>query len=348
MKATALFFISVSSLFAPLANADTASITQCIDQKYRTLTDRRGIVAAVVDAQNTKILTYGTAQKDQIFEIGSITKTFTGTLLAQDVNAGRIKLSDPIPSEFQKSETPITYQHLTTHTSGIIGGTFANYKSPNPESPYDSLGIPLFKELYHQTALAYPTGQQWVYSNIATGLLGLLLAEKNQTTYNDLVTDQIFKPLGMKDSYFEVPADQLYRFPQGNVNGETFSHWDLYNTAISAAGSIRSTISDMALYARANLIPASTTLASAIETSHQPLYQRAVDSYMGMNWIIEPKKQIIWHNGSTVGFKTILVISQKHQAAVVAMTDTGIFKMDSNGKAVMDESLQDAVFECLK
>lgn len=330
------------------AFADTATISQCIDVKYQGLTNRRSIVLAVVDKDNTQFFLYGQAKKDQLFEIGSLTKTFTATLLAEEVADGKIKLSDAIPSEYQKAGAPITYQHLTTHTSGIIGGNFPTYKSPNPESPYDGLTVPLFKDLYNKTPLANPVGTKWEYSNIATGLLGLILGEKNSSTYNDLVINKIFKPLGMTDSYFNVPADQLGRFPQGNVNGDPWSYWDLYDTGISPAGAIRSTIGDMAIYARANLIPSGTSLQTAIETAHKPLYEMSSGAWMGMNWIIEPPKNLIWHNGSTIGFNSILAISTKYNVAVVALTDTGIFNTDANGKAVQDNSLQDVVFNCLK
>ncbi len=343
-----IIFYSVLLMFSSNVYADIANISQCLDGKYQGLTNRRSIVLAVVDKDNTQIFLYGQAQKNQLFEIGSLTKTFTGTLLAEEVVNGKIKLSDAIPSEYQKTGEPITYQHLTTHTSGIISGNFVTYQSPNPESPYQGLSISLFKDFYNKTPLASPVGTKWEYSNIATGLLGLIIAEKNSSTYNELVINKIFKPLGMTDSYFKVPADQLSRFPQGNVNGQIWSYWDLYDTGISPAGAIRSTISDMAIYARAQLIPSNTSLQAAIEMAHKPLYQMSSGAWIGMNWIIDPTKNIIWHNGSTIGFNSILAISTKYNVAVVALTDTGIFNTDANGKAFQDNSLQDVVFNCLK
>lgn len=328
--------------------ADLTTIGKCVNEKYLKLTDNRSIAFAIVDKDNTQIFLYNQAKKDQLFEIGSITKTFTATLLSKEVADGKMNLNDPIPSEYQKTDAPITYQHLTTHTSGIISGNFPTYKSPNPESPYEGLYIPIFKDLYNKTSLAFPVGTQWKYSNIASGLLGLIIGENNNTSYNDLVIDKIFKPLGMKDSYFKVPEDQMARFPQGNVNGQIWPHWDLYDTAISPAGAIRSTVSDMALYARANLIPNSTLLQTAIENAHKPLYEIGKGVWIGMNWILEPSKNLIWHNGSTVGFKSILAISTKHHVAIVALTDTGIYKTDSSGTDSEDDSLQEIVFNCLK
>ena len=343
-----LLFLSFS-FSATSAFADFDSVQQCVNQKYQGLTNRRSIAAAIVDAKNTKLLTYGQAKVDQIFEIGSLTKTFTANLLAQEIVNKNLRLSDAIPSEYQKNGSVITYQHLTTHTSGIIPGNFPGYTGPNPQSPYEGLTIPLFKDFYSRTPLESQPGSKWDYSNIAVGLLGTILGERNQSSYEALVSDRIFKVLGMNDSYFEVPDAAKQRFPQGNVNGQPWSYWDLFNTAIDPAGGIRSTISDMALYTRANLIPESSSLESSITLSHQPLYY--VDEHkiwMGMNWILEPDKNLIWHNGSTVGFNSILAISTKYNVAVVALTDTGVFNADSEGHQTEDKSLQDIVFECLQ
>jgi CubicO group peptidase (beta-lactamase class C family) len=340
------------SIYSIPARADFKSIQKCVDEKYQTLTNRRGIVAAVVDTNSTEFLTFGQAKVDQIFEIGSITKTFTGNLLAQRVVEGNLKLSDAIPNEYQKDEhVPITYQHLLTHTSGIISGNFPGFVVPNPQSPYEGLTIPLFKDFYSRTPFmpnAKP-GAQWAYSNIATGLLGTILAESEKTSYERLVADRIFSKLGMNDSYFQVPESEKHRFPKGNVDGQVWSHCDLYDTAIDPAGGIRSTISDMARYARANLVPSSTDLETAISMSHQPLYY--IDDHkmwIGMNWILEPEKNLIWHNGSTIAFNSILAISTKYNVAVVALTDTGVINTDQNGNSSADKSLQEVAFACLQ
>ena len=84
--------------FSSLAQADLASVTECVHKRYQALADYRGIVAAVIDSSESQILTFGLATRDQIFEIGSITKTFTATLLAQEIIAGKLRITDPIPT----------------------------------------------------------------------------------------------------------------------------------------------------------------------------------------------------------------------------------------------------------
>jgi CubicO group peptidase (beta-lactamase class C family) len=330
---------------------DTAQ--QCLDFKLKILKNRKRIVAAVVVPDQTKLIMFGEAKLNDIYEIASLTKTFTANLLAQEVVAKNLKLSDSIPNEYQKdSAHPITYQHLTTHTSGIIGrehgaNNFPEYHNPNLQSPYEGLTIQIFKTLYATTPFVAVPGQQWDCSDLGEGLLGFVLAERNHSTYEELVTQNIFNQLGMKDSFFEVPKNDLRRFPQGNVNGSTWSHWNLFNTAISPAGAIRSTISDMAIYARANLLPTGN-LAAAIKLAQQPLfYIESYRKWIGMNWIVEPDKQLVWHNGSSIAFNSILAVSFKRNLAIVVMTDTGIFVTDENGHTTQDTSIDQIVFGCL-
>jgi len=265
-----------------------------------------------------------------------------------------VKLDSPIPQEYQKNGTQITYEHLTTHTAGIITGNFPEFKSGNPLSPYQGETIPIFKDLFKKTPLASEPGAQFQYSNIGVSLLGLILSEAAGKSYAELVKEKIFKLLHMNDSYLDVPDAQKARFLPPNVSDgktlEPYAHWDLYSTAIAPAGGIRSTISDMAIYARAHLIPESSELRAAIERVQKPLFEfnSAHHAWIGMNWIIDPDKKLIWHNGSTIGFNSILAVSKKYNVAVVALTDTGVFLPTPDGHYVSDESFDTVVFDCLK
>lgn len=248
----------------------------------------------------------------------------------------------------------MTYQHLTTHTSGIIAGLFPDFKVTNELFPFEGLTSLIFKNLYTRTPLASPSGTTWAYSNIGSSLLGLILSEKSNRPFAKMVSEQILKPLKMHETYFQVPASKMNRFPTGymiELGGakKRIPHWNLYSTAINPAGGIRSTIKDMILYARAHLLPGSSPLKSSVALTRKPLYPiKNPNLWIGMNWIIQPDTGLIWHNGQTYGFNSILVISTKKQQAVVAMTDTTVIKKTANGVATFEPSLQDVAFDCMK
>ena len=275
MKSLLLFLLFLGSRTYSMNFSEAVT---CIQSNYQKLSNREGIAAAIVSADKSQILTFGSAAQDQLFEIGSITKTFTGTLLAQAIVEGRLKLSDPIPSEYQKPGSVITFQHLATHTSGLPSGIFPDFQIQDPSRPYKGLSISTFKKLYAQTDLVSGPGSQWAYSNIGTSLIGLILSETYNQTYSSLVNEKIFKVPGMNQSFFEVPSELSKRFSEGYLLDSDglitqTPHWDLFDTAINPAGGIRSTITDMILFARAQLFPKTTQLSESILISQVPLQQ---------------------------------------------------------------------------
>lgn len=335
------------------AIADVAALDACLKQGYANLPDRRSIVAAAIDMNQAAVSTFGQAKRDQIFEIGSVTKTFTANLLAQSIIGGKINLDDPIPAAWQKPGSIITYQHLTTHMSGIVEGMFPGQTITNEWFPFEGLTIPVFKDLYFRTPLKSTPGTTWNYSNMGETVLGLILAEASGKSYDQLVQEKILNTLGMTDSYFELPAAAVQRFPKGIMVDRTATgtgesqdmpHWDLYKTAADPAGGLRSTIDDMIRYTRANIDPDSTSLAPAIKLSQAPLtFVQDSNIWMAMNWIVQPEKSLIWHNGETYGFNSIIAINTSSHEAVVAMTDTTVLTPSG-----FDTGIQNVAFSCLR
>jgi D-alanyl-D-alanine-carboxypeptidase/D-alanyl-D-alanine-endopeptidase len=356
MKIKLIHLLSSLTLLISTTNAlaDVAALDACLKQGYATLPDRRSIVAAAIDMNQAAVSTFGQAKRDQIFEIGSVTKTFTANLLAQSIIGGKINLDDPIPAHWQKPGATITYRHLTTHMSGIIKGAFPGQIITNELFPFEGLTIPVFKDLYFNTPLAATPGTKWQYSNMGETLLGLILAELSGQSYDQAVQEKILNTLGMTDSYFELPAVAVQRFPKGIMvdrratgagESQEMPHWDFYKTAADPTGGLRSTIDDMIRYTRANLDPDSTSLAPAIKLSQVPLLTFTPDHnvWMAMNWIVEPEKSLIWHNGETYGFNSIVAINTSTHEAVVAMTDTTVLTPSG-----FDTGLQDVAFSCLR
>lgn len=332
---------------------DLMTVRSCVQRGYEAMSDRKGIVAAVLDANDSQILTFGTATQEQLFEIGSITKTFTANLLAQAVVESLVSLSDSIPAAYQKPGNPITYQHLTTHTSGIRAGNFPDYNSGNPLAPYEGMTPGIFKDLYAKTPLVSEPGQAWAYSNLGTSLLGMILSENAGADYEELVRKKIFAPLGMTDSYFRVPAAELSRLPQGHViinksPAMAAPFWDLSENALKPAGGIRSSIKDMITFARANLVPESSPLAIAVTLSQVPLFKVSPSMSIAMNWLIDTDRDVVWHYGATGGFNAVVALSKKHNQAVVALSNTAAYVIDAKGNPDFEMSFDYVALDCLK
>lgn len=213
--------------------------------------------------------------KNSLFEIGSITKVFTTLLLAEMQVAGLVQLNDRanqyLPPHGRlrgPAGDEITLIHLATHTSGLPrlppNLTWKALAGANPYADYTA------EDLYLGAAncrLKSRPGTVTRYSNFGSGLLGQILSLIGGADYEQLLTDRILKPLAMPDTAMRLSEEQQQRIAPGHSKGKVVSNWDFL--ALAGAGALRSSISDMTRFLRANLDPGSTPLREAIELTHQ-------------------------------------------------------------------------------
>ena len=166
------------------------------------------LVFGVVNGDRSAVVTFGTLDDgkapngDTVYEIGSVTKTFSATLLAQEALSGRITLDTPVSKLLPEFPIPardgkqITLGEIGTQRSGLprMPSNFMPKDSANPYADYDSGKLKAFLAEYK---LPRDPGASYEYSNLAFGLLGYALAQSNHATYGDLVARQIFAPLRM-------------------------------------------------------------------------------------------------------------------------------------------------------
>ncbi len=132
---TILPFVLLGSLSSAWGN--TQKVAECLQSRYEGMKEWKSIVVAVVDKNHTEFLTFGNGTKDQLFEIGSISKTFTGTLLAHAVLENKVKVKDPIPAFYQQYDDLVTYEQLTTHSAGMTDSIGDHYDySTHVTTPY--------------------------------------------------------------------------------------------------------------------------------------------------------------------------------------------------------------------
>lgn len=219
----------------------------------------------------------GTTAPDEktIFEIGSITKVFTATLLADMHLKKEVQLDDlvnrylPAPARLPSRDgIDITLRHLATHTSGLprlpdnLGG-----KNLDPANPYAHYTE---EELYACLArcrLKNKPGTKSNYSNLGAGLLGHVLAKAAGIDFETLVKQRICEPLGMIDTTITLSDDQQQRLAVGHSGGQPVPNWEL--PTLAGAGALLSSLRDMLRFLRANIDPSSTPLKETFRLSHE-------------------------------------------------------------------------------
>lgn len=276
---------------------------------------------------------------DTIFEIGSITKAYTGTLLAELVRSKIVKLDDPaqqyLPAELQlprRDERDITLLHLATHTSSLprLPATFGLVAMTKPSgmaNPYKDLTISDLATMLKATKLQKPIGSEEAYSNLGVGLLGMALANATKAQgYEQVLTEKLLKPLQLQDTKFALTDnDRIQRLAPGHrADGEPASNWDM--NCLAACGGLRSTANDVLAFGRAALaIDDHAPLTAAFRFAQQPWRERkqSKQSFVGLCWVREPSPSkdhtLIWHNGGTGGYRSFLGIVPERKLVVVVL-----------------------------
>lgn len=295
-----------------------------------------GLSIAVLEEGKISYYNYGEVKRDSkqlpnpktIYEIGSISKSFTGLLLAKAIEDGKLKLEDDIRKYLPVScknlvaaKSIITIQHLVTHTSGIPSVLDnmmkAPYDSLNPYANYTKERV--MNDLSKLTITEKP-GVKFSYSNLGMGLLGIILSEVYQKDYESLVQEIIVKPAGMKTAKINLNDEEKLRFAEGyNDLGLSTPYWDL--NALPGAGALRSTSEDMLLYMQANM----NAYKGFMYQSHQILFKKERDN-TGMAWMIVKTKvgnTLVCHNGGTFGFSSFAGFIKEKKCAVVVLSNSG-------------------------
>ncbi|MBL1422472.1 MAG: serine hydrolase [Alphaproteobacteria bacterium] len=315
-----------------------------------------GMVVGIIDDGQSYIIGLGRAAKGDnqeinehsIFEIGSISKTFTGLLLADMVRKGEVKLSDPVMEYLpdivempMRGGKQITLLDLATHRSGLprLPDNMAPEDINNPYADYSVADLYDFLAGYK---LPRDIGTEAEYSNLGVGLLGHVLALKASLNYGDLLQRNILTPLGMDDSGIELNSDQLLRFTTGyGMAGEATAHWDL--PVFAGAGALRSTGADMMVYLRANIGLAASPLADAIKLSHDIKSEfDTPQMQIGLAWLnkINGEQKTIWHNGGTGGYRSFIGFDERSGRGVFVLSNSQD-DVDAIGWALLEGRVAD-------
>ncbi|MDQ4034109.1 MAG: beta-lactamase family protein [Actinomycetota bacterium] len=303
-----------------------------VDASVRTIASisrAPAVVLAVIAGDQTAIACHGnpTPTAHTVFELGSITKTFTALLLAEMVAHGKVKYHDLItaylpPQAFPRRlpATPVTLIHLATHTAGFprLPGNFYLRALPawwtNPYARYR------LDDLYRATARTrprHPPGTRMHYSNFGVGLLGQLLANAASGDYGHLVLDRICRPLGMTDTLTEAGPSCA----TGHRHGRPLPTWDM--GALAAAGTLRSSAADLLLYLQAHLRPETTPLAVALQATHIPQVAAKGKDHICLVWNHRRSRygDVLFHSGATRGFTAFIGFCPQTHTGVAALVN---------------------------
>ena len=339
-------------LTAPARADDLKAVVEKHAQPLVKDRPHAALVVGVIAKGEEQVFAFGqrdgkAPDRDSIFEIGSVTKVFTGILLADRVKAGVVKLDDPVQKHLpdgwtmpRRDDRDITLLHLATHTSGLPrtprGFVLAALK--DPKNPFGQFDRALMVKELPQTELKDPAGSRHVYSNLGAGLLGHALAHASKAaSYEAILRERVIEPLGLADTGITLATVQKKRLVPGfDERSGAQPNWDF--PCLEACGGLRSTVADQLKFVRANLDP-SGPLKDALAMSHRTWRVVAPgEEESGLCWVryASAKKAppSIWHNGQTGGYHSFCGFVPG-KGGVVALFNVATMKVDDLGFAVL-------------
>lgn len=297
-----------------------------------------GIVVGVIDGRNQLIVSSGYTDKnkkhavgaDTLFEIGDLTKVFTGLLMADMIKRGEVKPEDPV-SKYLPEGIAFTNDHergtrlidLATSSAGAFWNlpriAVLHREALVTDLSWQVQGITPAES----TVLA---NRPYLFSDVGFGILGHALAKRHKSSYRQILTDRLLRPLALENTYIGQGAMAPERVAQGhdpNMNG-TPSH--LHLTMFAASDGVSSTPADMMKFLEAVVQHQYTRFAFAHRTSLS--VRRATmrpEHLSAMGWTVlqHDGRELLWRGSDVDGFSAWMGIDHAAKRAVVVLANIG-------------------------
>lgn len=296
---------------------------------------------AVAQIQKDKVVFYGYIYKESgveaikneqsVFEIGSVSKTFTAALAALCFEKGLLKptttlkevLQIPMPNDV----AAITLEQLSNHTSGLTRLP-SNLSMDNPSNPYEDYDTTQLYSYLKKAKLENKPGTVYNYSNTGAGLLGTICANALHTNYETALQQYIFNLYKMNASSVKLTTKQQAVLVKAqDADGNETSNWNF--DCLAGAGGIKSTVSDMALYAKENMHIDNTIFTSC----HKPTFKINEQMSIGLGWHLISTKAgstLLFHNGGTGGYTSSVMIDKQAEKGIIILSNISAFHPKMN------------------
>lgn len=295
---------------------------------YTTENNEKAVISVgIIKMDEMSISVYGNnmtllANEEQLYEIGSITKTFTTALLCKAINEGRIELSDKVNQfmDLPKNKYYPDLERLVTHTSGYKNYYFESQMISNvlrgEKNDYNGIDSEKLRERIQRVSVKDKV-YDFEYSNFGIAVVGNVLEEVYASEYTLMMNEFIRSDLKMDHTYIS----------KGSGDFEEYWNWN-EDDAYIPAGAIVSNMGDMLKYLRLHMNDELPYLSigheallyvGATSKPHEKMGIR-IDS-AGIGWMIDEANNLIWHNGGTDEFNSYIAFDKENRIGVVILSN---------------------------
>ncbi len=357
--------LHISKIFGQESNSSLlskANASSIIMKEFKGIVNKHlkngsndiSIVTGAISPTSTDVSSFGNLSKnnnkpvngDTIFDIASITKTFTTLLLTDLIEKGEVNLNDPIEKYLPPNVTipeyngqKITLEQLATHTSGLpdFPPGFIRNQSYSDQQVYDTLS---------NTTLINRPGAIVNYSDIGMALLGHALSLKAHKSFEQLVYERILKVLGMNSTGINITNETKSHLAKGHMAGKEIG-LEFLPEIIQPAGAMYSSAKDLLKYLSANMNFIQTKLSLPMQDTHsiRQVFSSSqlsnqtlpLTTYVGLGWFTTTNfiSSVTWHTGSIYGYTSFLGFNPEKKTGIVILCSCDDTDVSLNGMIEM-------------
>ncbi|HEY6878407.1 MAG TPA: serine hydrolase domain-containing protein, partial [Polyangiales bacterium] len=353
-KRTGCLLMGLMLACSSSSTPDPSSVTATLEKRLRG--DRTGAcvaLALIEDGQSERaIVCAGERRKvddDTTFEIGSISKTMTGFLIASAISEGKLSLDDPLSKYLPQGTVvpsfagqPITLKHLVTHTAGLPSLP-SRWMPADPEDPYADLSEEQLLLSLSDVQLESAPGTHWAYSNYGFMLLSYILTTQAGLELDALLKQRLFAPLSMR-AFVDVRPASVHDAVGHLGTGIATKPWT-FQPRLGGAGAVHATLDDMIQYTHAALGGGDPAVAVQVGRAMEVVATPSDGPVMGMGWIhsqVGPHALVL-HDGGTGGFSSLIAVEPESGRGVVALADTTFVNTGGLTELALHVLIPDAV-----
>lgn len=352
LTAVALVVVAVLAAFWKRRIAephDGQDLDAALDRETRQFVERLGGPGLVIGAfkqGRTVIKGYGTVDApggaqpdaDTIFQIGSVTKIFTASLLQVLCDEGVVALDDSLEAligttfPLAPAVRAVTLRQLVSHTSGFPGipkplenrARAAIGSAPILLDPYSHLGPEQIFD-YLATAEGKKPPGRFDYSNFGMGLLAHVLEVVTMSDFESLIRQKVLLPLGMTATGVTMTAAHVAQLAQGHTaKRKPTPIWTF--RSLAGAGALHSSAQDMVAFIGAQ-VEADSPLAASFRAMREP----QTGGKTGIGWILPAlsdrllgNRRIVWHNGMVGGYAAYLGVAADDRLGIIVLINRAV------------------------
>lgn len=324
-----------------------STIDKAVDSilhNYTHSSNHAGLSFALLSDDTTYYYNYGETKKSNqqlpdtntVYEIGSVTKTFIASLTVLWLQQHSLDINTPIasylPTELTTSlslnNTPVTFKHLLTHTSGFPRIPSDLPLTPDPYKEYDSTKIFTYIKTHPllrtpgTMPLSLADASANYYSNFAYGLLGIILEHATKKSLEQILTESLCVPLSLRTTTFR-PSESIPSISYPHNSSGAASYWHF--SGLDGAGGLKSTVPDLCRYLKAHQKASENSiLGKSLQKTHIPSVYIDGKELFGLGWEFTTNatgSTIIVKDGGTGGFTAVIGFSKTLNKGIVYLAN---------------------------